>query len=95
MCGYYSDEHRLRYRPFVPNSAELVERTRLIEASMAGERVPESAWAAFFSPACGAIELAHFERMFAARKAAVTYLAMRSGASLPQRAVSSFICVAD
>jgi hypothetical protein len=95
MCGFFSDPNENRFRAFVPASEALVERTRLVEFSMKGEPVPEAAWQAFFSPACAAIEWAHFERMFLARKAAVAYLAVQSSSRRRQRPASSFRCIAD
>lgn len=96
MCGSsFREEDGMFYRAFVPPSAELVARTRMVEASMPGERVPEESWRAFFSPACGAIAWAHFERMFAARKSAVTYLAIQTSARRRARPLSVFRCVAD
>lgn len=94
MCGYFGDQEN-RYRPFVPTSETVVERTRLVETTMAGERVPEAAWKVFFSPACSAINFDHFERMFMARKAAVTYLAIQASSRRRQRPSSSFRCIAD
>ena len=81
MCGFFGDQEN-RYRPFVPASETVIERTRLVESTMAGERVPETAWQAFFSSACSAIRFADFERMFLARRAAVTYLAAREAAGM-------------
>ena len=94
MCGYFGDQEN-RYRPFVPASEVVVERTRLVESSMKGERVPEAAWQAFFSPACAAIDFAQFERMFHARKAAVTYLSIQASSRRRQRPTSTFRCIAD
>jgi hypothetical protein len=94
MCATYRLEDGL-YRPLVPPSAALVERTRLIEASLGGERVPEAAWEVFFSPACGVIEWAHFERMFHARMAAAAYLAIHSSSRRRAPAHSAFRCIAD
>lgn len=93
MCGYFDRDNR--YRAFVPASAALVERTRLVEAAMPGERVPEAAWQAFFSPACGAIDWPHFERMFHARKAAVAYLAIHASSRRRPHPKSAFRCIAD
>lgn len=95
MCGFSSIEDGLIYRAFVPPSEALVERTRAIEAVMQGERVPEDAWLAFFSPACSAIEWPHFERMFRARKSAVAFLAIEVSTRRRARARSAFRCVAD
>lgn len=95
MCGYFSDPAENRFRAFVPASQALIARTRLVESTMTGGRVPEEAWQAFFSPACGAIEMAHFERMFLARKSAVAYLAMQPSTQRRQRPASAFRCIAD
>ena len=94
MCGFFGDQEN-RYRPFVPASQIVIERTRLVESTMAGERVPETAWQAFFSSACSAIRFADFERMFLARRAAVTYLAIQSTSRRRQRSSSPFRCIAD
>jgi hypothetical protein len=96
MCGTYRPEDGNFYRAHVPPSEALVERARAIEAGMEGARVPEEAWQAFFSSACGAIEWSQFERMFHARKAAATYLAIESTARRRVRPASTaFRCVAD
>jgi hypothetical protein len=95
MCGTYRPEDGNVYRAYVPPSNDLVGRTRAIEASMAGERVPEDAWATFFSAACGAIEWVHFERMFQARNAAATYLSIETSSPRRARAASAFRCIAD
>lgn len=95
MCGTYRPEDGNFYRPFVAPSTDLVGRARAIEAAMEGERVPEEAWATFFSAACGAIEWSHFERMFRARNAAATYLAIEASAPRRARAPSAFRCIAD
>lgn len=83
------------YRPFVPPSEEVVRRTREIEAAMAGETVPESAWSVFFSAGCEPIAPAHFHRMFAARQAAVTYLAINTTTRQRHRSRTGFRCVPD
>ena len=83
------------YRPFVPPADEVVARTREIEAAMAGERVPESAWSSFFSAGCEPIAPAHFHRMFSARQAAVTYLAISTTARQRPRSRTGFRCIPD
>ena len=88
-------EDGLIYRPVAPPSSELVERARLIEREMHGERVPEAAWRTFFDTRCGTIEWTHYERMFQARSAAAAYLAVQSASRRRVRPVSSFRCVAD
>ncbi len=95
MCGTYRPEDGNAYRAYVPPSSDLVGRTRTIEAAMEGERVPEDAWATFFSAACGTIEWTHFERMFKARNAAATYLAIEASAPRRARMQSAFRCIAD
>lgn len=96
MCGTYRPEDGNFYRAQLPPSEELVERTRAVEASMEGARVPEAAWRAFFGAGCGAIEWSLFERMFQARKAAATYLAIESTARRRARPASTaFRCIAD
>ena len=95
MCGTFRPEDGNLYRAFVPPSDEIVARTRAVEASMDGARVPEGAWSAFFSAACGAIDWAHFERMFLARKAAAAFLAVQAPSRRRARPRSSFRCVAD
>lgn len=93
MCGFFDSKDNI-YRGFVRASEPLVQRTRLVEASMTGDPVPETAWEAFFSAACAAIEWPHFERMFEARTAAVAYLAVHSSFKPPPRP-SAFRCIAD
>lgn len=96
MCGgTFRLEDGNLYRAFVAPSEELVARTRVIEASMAGTRVPEAAWTAFFGAACGAIDWGHFERMFLARKSAAAFLAIQSSGRRRARPRSAFRCVAD
>lgn len=96
MCyATYRPEDGNLYRAYLPPSQALVERTRMIEAGMEGELVPESAWSAFFSPACGAIAWPHYERMFYARMAAAAYLAIHAPARRRPAARSSFRCIAD
>ena len=93
MCGYSTTDNT--YRPFVPPAAEVVHRAREVEAGMAGTPVPESAWRSFFAPSCEAIDPEHFHRMFAARKAAVAYLAVQLSTRRRPRPPSVFRCVAD
>ncbi|HWA39746.1 MAG TPA: hypothetical protein VG873_17965 [Burkholderiales bacterium] len=96
MCGKTFDpEEGVVYKAFVPPSEELVARTRSIEASLPGARVPEEAWAAFFGAACVAIDWGHFERMFEARKAAAAYLAVLASARRRRPAADAFRCIAD
>jgi hypothetical protein len=94
MCGFFGDQEN-RYRPFVPASASVIERTRLVEASMPGEHVPAASWEAFFCRECRAIDLEQFRRMFLARQTAVTYLAIHISSRSRQRTTSAFRCVAD
>jgi hypothetical protein len=96
MCyATYRPEDGNLYRAYVPPSPALVERTRMIEASMDGERVPQRAWTVFFSAACGAIAWTHYERMFHARMAAAAYLAIHAPARRRPAARSTFRCIAD
>lgn len=95
MCGTYRPEDGNFYRAFIPPSEELVARTRAVEAAMDGPRVSQDSWDAFFGSACGAIEWAHFERMFQARNAAAAYLAIEVSARRRVRTRSAFRCVAD
>ncbi|MEP9348642.1 hypothetical protein [Xanthobacter sp. KR7-225] len=94
MCCFYEYEDGNKYRPFVPASHVVRARARAEEARMPGETVPEAAWEAFFSPTCGAIPFAHFERMFRARQKAVGLLAMTAPARRPLRAPTGFKAVA-
>lgn len=77
MCAEvdYEDKGVFRRQP-APSTA-LMARTRLVEAGMAGERVAETAWEAFFEPRCGAIDMRSFQRMFEARRIALCYLALQ------------------
>jgi hypothetical protein len=96
MCyATYRPEDGNVYREYVPPSGALVEHTRRIEGSMAGEVVPEGAWAMFFSAACGAIDWRHYERMFHARMAAAAYLAIHAPARRRPAPRSSFRCIGD
>jgi len=47
MCGFSTIDNV--YRPYVAPADDVVRKTREVEAAMAGERVPESAWARYFS----------------------------------------------
>ncbi len=102
MCGITSREDSNEFRAFRPPSEELVARTRAIEAAMQGGLVPEAQWTTFFGADCGAIAWQHFERMFSARKAAASYLAINARAAdarEPRRRQSkssiSFRCIPD
>ena len=95
MCGSYWPEDGNLYRASVPASQALIERTRMIESSMEGDPVPDTAWDAFLSAACGVIAGAHFQRMFHARRAAAAYLAIQASSRRRPRPRSSFRCVAD
>lgn len=55
-------------------SPELIARTREIEAAMPGERVPEAAWAIFFSHGGGSLAFEHHRRMMASCAAAAEAL---------------------
>ncbi|GGE31294.1 hypothetical protein GCM10007276_05590 [Agaricicola taiwanensis] len=92
MCGFYAYEDGNKYRPLIPPSPALAARTRLVEAGMTGDPVPEAAWDTFFKPTCGAIPMDHFQRMFQARRLAVAYLAVQAPVRRPQRHASSFRC---
>ena len=93
MCGFSVIDNI--YRPWVAPAEEVVRRTRESEASMAGDRVPEAAWASFFSASCAPIAPDHFRRMFTARRAAVTYLAVQASTRLKAPPPSAFRCVPD
>lgn len=93
MCGFSTIDNI--YRPYVPPAEDVVRRTREVEAGMDGERVPEAAWSLFFSPACEPIPAGQFRRMFMARRAAVTYLAVQSETRLRPAPATPFRCVAD
>ena len=95
MCGYFNDADGNIYRGFVAPSDALVAAARSIEREMNGDRVPESAWQAFFSPDCGAIEFPHFERMFRARTIAVAFMATQRSTRFKPPRVSSLRCYAD
>jgi hypothetical protein len=83
------------YRPYVAPADEVVRRTREVEAAMAGQRVTEETWALYFSPSCEPILADQFRRMFMARRAAVTYLAVQSSTRLRPLSPTTFRCVAD
>ena len=93
MCGSSTIDGT--YRPYVPPADDVVLRTREVEAAMDGERVPEAAWSLYFSPSCEPIPPQHFRRMFMARRAAVTYLAVQSSTRLRPQAPSPFRCIPD
>ena len=93
MCG--SSVIDSTYRPYVAPADEVVRRTREAEAAMNGERVPEATWALFFGPSCTPIAPEHFRRMFTARRAAVTYLAVQSSTRLRPPSATAFRCVPD
>ena len=93
MCGFSVIDNV--YRPWVAPADEVVRRTRENEAAMAGERVPESAWALFFGASCAPIPPDHFRRMFTARRAAVTYLAVQTSTRIRPPPPTAFRCVPD
>lgn len=93
MCGSSVVDNI--YRPYVAPADEVVRRTRDNEAAMAGERVPEASWALFFGAACTPIPPEQFRRMFTARRAAVTYLAVQASTRLRPPPPTAFRCVAD
>ena len=93
MCGYSPTDNV--YEPYVPPAKEVVDHTRVFESQMEGALVPESAWQAFFGEGCAPIPAWQFLRMFAARKAAVTYLAVQEGTRMRPRRQTAFRCVAD
>ena len=93
MCGFSVIDNI--YRPYVAPADEVVRRAREAEAAMAGERVPEAAWALFFSASCAPIAPEHFRRMFSARRAAVTYLAVQAATRLRPPPPTPFRCVPD
>jgi hypothetical protein len=57
--------------PREPLRNEVVATARDIEAKMPGERVPEHAWAIFFSFAGGALEWRYFQRIRSSYDAAL------------------------
>jgi hypothetical protein len=93
MCGFGVVDNI--YRPYVAPADEVVRRTRETEAAMGGERVPEDAWALFFSASCAPIAPDQFRRMFIARQAAVTYLAVQASTRLRAPPPTPFRCVPD
>jgi hypothetical protein len=93
VCGFSTIDNI--YRPYVEPADDVVRRTREVEASMAGEPVPEGAWALYFSASCEPIPPDQFRRMFTARRAAVTYLAVQSSTRLRTAAPTSFRCIPD
>jgi hypothetical protein len=60
MCSACEGEEPVAY---VPVERAVVLRAREIEASLPGERVPDSAWDIYFGFAGGAIAWPHFQRM--------------------------------
>jgi hypothetical protein len=95
MCGFHNFPDGNFFRRAKPPSAALIARTRLVERSMLGERVPEEAWDAFFKPVCGAIDLQQFERMFKSRQAALAFLVLEPKARISFREASKFQCLTD
>jgi hypothetical protein len=93
VCGFSTIDGT--YRPYVAPADDVVRRTREVEAAMPGERVPEAAWALYFSPLCEPIPPQQFRRMFMARRAAVTYLAVQSSTRLRTASPTTFRCIPD
>jgi hypothetical protein len=93
VCGFGVIDNI--YRPYVAPADDVVRHTRETEAAMAGDRVPEAAWALFFSASCAPIAPDHFRRMFTARRAAVTYLAVQASTRLRPPQPTPFRCVPD
>ena len=54
--------------------ADLMERTRAVEARKAGERVPEGLWQIFFGLRSGSIPWRHHLRMVASHETALAFL---------------------
>ena len=77
MCAEVDYEDKGTFRRIPPPSSVLVEQTRSVEAGMAGDRVPEEAWRVFFAVSCGAMDMRSFQRMFEARRIALSYLALQ------------------
>lgn len=63
-------------------SAALIARTRMIEATLPGERVGEAAFAVFFGGRGGAIPWAQYQRLLQCRAAAAASLSRRAGRAL-------------
>lgn len=78
MCAYIDYEGQGTFRRIPPPTAELIERTRKVERELPGELVPEGAWATFFAVACGTMNMGHFQRMFQARRIALSYMALQN-----------------
>ena len=93
MCGYSVIDNI--YRPYVAPADDVVRRTRECEAAMAGDRVPEASWTLFFGASCAPIPPDQFRRMFTARRAAVTFLAVQSSTRLRPPPPTAFRCVPD
>jgi hypothetical protein len=58
--------------------AELIERTRAVDARKSGDRVPEALWPVFFGLRSGSIPWAHHQRMVASRETALAFLTARA-----------------
>jgi hypothetical protein len=93
MCGFSVIDNI--YRPYVPPADDVVRRTRENEAAMEGERVPDQSWELFFGASCAPIPPDQFRRMFTARRAAVTYLAIQGSTRLRPPPSTTFRCVPD
>ncbi|MGE4336147.1 MAG: hypothetical protein AB7E55_09255 [Pigmentiphaga sp.] len=77
MCAEVDYADRGTFRRVPPPSAVLVDKAREVEASLPGDQVSEEAWKVFFTVACGAMDMASFQRMFEARRIALSYLAVQ------------------
>jgi hypothetical protein len=60
--------------------AELMERTRAVDARKSGDRVPDALWPVFFGLRSGSIPWAHHQRMVASRGTALAFLTARAAA---------------
>lgn len=60
------------FEPREPASPEILKSARAIEAALSGERVPEHAWAIYFSFAGGSVTWPQYQRIRSSYEAALT-----------------------
>lgn len=79
MCDCLGDDEAGPAEIAVPLPA-LMDRTRAVEARMAGERVPADLWPVFFGLATGSLPWRHHVRMLESRSLAMAFLTVGSAA---------------
>jgi hypothetical protein len=91
MCDCSGDDEAEPAEIAFPLPA-LMDRTRAVEARMAGERVPCDLWPVFFGLASGSLPWRHHARMLESRRLAMAFLAMGTAARRRSRRRAKMRC---